>query len=352
MGPVTLPSRLTLQWHITERCNLRCAHCYQEDEQTEMLLDRCRKVLDEFVALLAEIGSERGGRTPGHINITGGEPFAVPWFFDLLDELSRLRTHLSYAILTNGTLLSASAAGRLKTLAPGFVQVSIDGSPATHDRIRGQGTHAMAVRGVEQLVKHGIRTLISFTAHADNYRDVADVAALACRLGVSRFWVDRFIPIGRGRDLDGRSLSPEQTLELFHLIDEQRRRRRSSRTEIAMQRALQFLVAGTPPYRCRAGGELIALLPNGDLLPCRRLPLRAGNLSEAGLRDIYRASPVLKGLRDRALPAAGCGGCFYSRVCGGGLRCLAYALHGDPHRADPGCWLAQGRECAFEPHPH
>lgn len=27
---VHVPRSLLLQWHVTERCNLRCAHCYQE----------------------------------------------------------------------------------------------------------------------------------------------------------------------------------------------------------------------------------------------------------------------------------------------------------------------------------
>ncbi len=32
-----IPRGLLLQWHITERCNLRCAHCYQNDYSGEEL---------------------------------------------------------------------------------------------------------------------------------------------------------------------------------------------------------------------------------------------------------------------------------------------------------------------------
>ena len=31
------PRMLVLQWHITERCNLRCAHCYQDGYAGEEL---------------------------------------------------------------------------------------------------------------------------------------------------------------------------------------------------------------------------------------------------------------------------------------------------------------------------
>ena len=32
-----IPRGLLLQWHVTERCNLRCAHCYQEAYSGEEL---------------------------------------------------------------------------------------------------------------------------------------------------------------------------------------------------------------------------------------------------------------------------------------------------------------------------
>jgi MoaA/NifB/PqqE/SkfB family radical SAM enzyme len=28
-----MPPRLLIQWHITERCNLQCTHCYQASPQ-------------------------------------------------------------------------------------------------------------------------------------------------------------------------------------------------------------------------------------------------------------------------------------------------------------------------------
>jgi radical SAM protein with 4Fe4S-binding SPASM domain len=109
-------------------------------------------------------------------------------------------------------------------------------------------------------------------------------------------------------------------------------------TEVALHRALQFLVADGKPYRCQAGDSLIAVLPNGDLVPCRRMPVVVGNLLRAPLRDLYDQSPFLRALRDPERVSVGCEGCFYARLCRGGLKCLSYALFGDPFQADPGCW--------------
>ena len=113
--------------------------------------------------------------------------------------------------------------------------------------------------------------------------------------------------------------------------------RRGNRTEVAMHRALQFLIGGGEPYRCTAGSSLLTLLPNGDLLPCRRLPIVVGNVLQTPLVNLYRDNETLRALRESAPPPA-CAACAYRRACRGGLRCLAYAASGDLTTIDPGCW--------------
>jgi radical SAM protein with 4Fe4S-binding SPASM domain len=110
-----------------------------------------------------------------------------------------------------------------------------------------------------------------------------------------------------------------------------------------MIRALQFLVAGERPYRCRAGDSLITVMPNGDVYPCRRMPILVGNLMETPLAELYYRSDVFRALRDSQRVSDGCDVCRYAGVCRGGARCVSYAMTGDPFTADPGCWLAGGR---------
>jgi len=75
----------------------------------------------------------------GHITVTGGEPFVRRDFVELLGVLAANRRRLSFAVLTNGTLIDAPVARSLRELGACFVQVSIEGTQATHDRIRGDG---------------------------------------------------------------------------------------------------------------------------------------------------------------------------------------------------------------------
>jgi radical SAM protein with 4Fe4S-binding SPASM domain len=333
------PPRLLLQWHLTDRCNLRCAHCYQEDYRNNGGgMAGWLPILEQFRTFLTATSP----RITGHITLTGGEPFAHPEFPDLLEHIAALRDEFSFAILCNGTLIDDAMARRLAFWSPRFVQVSIEGAPATHDALRGAGNHAAVVAGVKRLVAAGVRTMLSFTAHRDNFREFPDVARLGQRLKVTRVWADRLIPQGQGGALQG--LSVDETRAFIELMRQTKLQIESGlahrfghRTEIALHRALQFL-AGGPAYRCTAGDTLITVMPDGTLYPCRRMPIDAGNLHQTPLDQLYDGK-LFRQLRDPAQIASGCEKCSYERLCRGGLRCLSYATQNTFTVADPGCWL-------------
>jgi radical SAM protein with 4Fe4S-binding SPASM domain len=355
---------LVLQWHITERCNVRCAHCYQTAYTGEELpLHRQIEVLSQFEELL---GTFKGppGQTPvrGHITVTGGEPFIRKDFLDLLETFSSKKERFSFAVLTNGSFIDDSMARRLGKLYPAFVQVSIEGTGPTHDAIRGQGSYERTVTAIRHLVRQHIRTFISFTAHRSNFREFTDVVQLGWQLGVSRVWSDRLIPQGSGSAIGDEALTPEETREFFEAMESLRNRARARRfigTDVAMHRALQFLVAGGKPYHCTAGDTLITIQPNGDLYPCRRMPIKAGNVMEKPLAKLYYESDLFRELCNRDRVSDGCEGCFYARLCRGGLKCLSYAVSGDPFKRDPGCWYGpagyaaeQQEGCGHYGRPH
>lgn len=342
------PHKLIFQWHITERCNLRCTHCYQESYGgAELNFDQWLGVISQLEDLLDDWEAETATRIRAHINVTGGEPFVHPDFVRLLEVFHSKRNRLSFAILSNGYFIDVQMACRLAELAPGFVQVSIEGTRATHDRIRGPGTFDRTVAAIRHLNRARVPVLISFTAHRGNFREFPEVARLACDLRVKRVWSDRLIPSGAGAGPETQSLTPTEVreyVELMRAAREEARKRWFCRTEVAQHRALQFLTGHDKPYRCTAGESLLTLRPNGDLLPCRRLPIRVGNILETPLRELYRENAILRALRDPQPKIKGCEPCSFKHTCRGGLRCLAFAVTGDPFTKDPGCWLGPARQ--------
>ncbi len=90
------------QWHITEKCNLRCRHCYHDSYRSANELHK-----DKLIEILLRIDSAMSvwGRR-ATLAITGGEPLLRR--SDLLDLIHAIeqREHIYYFdLLTNGTLL-------------------------------------------------------------------------------------------------------------------------------------------------------------------------------------------------------------------------------------------------------
>jgi len=347
---------MLMQWHITDKCNLRCSHCYQESYTTpEPSFERLTHVVEQFIRLSTKQETKPDkhacfwpfGKTLNHnqITVTGGEPFACADIFRLLEHLAARKEQFRFAVLTNGTLIDRSVARHLRKVSPAFVQVSIEGSELTHDQIRGRGSHAKAVDGLKCLVQERIPTMISFTAHRGNYHEFPEVARLGQSLNVCSVWADRLIPFGTGETMRNQILRPDETIDFFKIMHKAKQDLRTGRksgqhTEIQMNRALQFLVAGSRPYHCSAGRTLVTVMPNGDLLPCRRMPIRVGNVFETPLIDLYENTHLFQELRDNHRLINACSACSYKRLCGGGLKCLAYALNSDPFSGDPGCLYA------------
>jgi len=241
-------------------------------------------------------------------------------------------------------LIDRERASWLSKLKPAFVQVSLDGVRSTHDRIRGTGNFDRTVDAIRLLVSENIPTYISFTAQKQNYKEFLQVARLGQMLKVRLVWSDRVIPAGGKREeIESQVLSKSETRAWLKVMAQAGKESRcdiSHGTEIGLHRALQFWVGKDQPYHCSAGGRLICILSNGDLVPCRRMPLVVGNVFEHSLKELYRCD-LFETLRNPQQVNIGCEQCSGKYLCGGGLRCLSYAVTGSPFQADPGCWHAQ-----------
>ena len=334
---VTRAGRHVLQWHITHRCNLRCRHCYQDDFQSEMSLEDLLAVLDKYERFLKE------RNLTGHINLTGGEPLASPYFFELAGEI--VRRGMTFSILTNGTLINEDNAARIALLHPRFVQVSLDGGPDVHDAIRGEGASAAAYRGIDWMKEFGVHVLVSFTAQRMNRFELEDVARIAEKHKVDKLWWDRVI-IPKEEDKDHLMLTPRQ----FRLLAwrsgrlTKKTRREDGSSLVTSVRGLQFLYCpDTGTYSCQAGRNLLIIKANGDMMPCRRLPDIIGNVKDGEIGTIINASPVMKELREAGIPRD-CEGCPHASKCRGGSRCVTRAKTGSCFGKDPDCWIRGGKQ--------
>lgn len=47
-----------LQWHITHKCNLRCTHCYQNDYDKDLPLEKLEEIFNQYLSFLKEKNSK------------------------------------------------------------------------------------------------------------------------------------------------------------------------------------------------------------------------------------------------------------------------------------------------------
>jgi radical SAM protein with 4Fe4S-binding SPASM domain len=332
-----------IQWHITNKCNLRCKHCYQDDYTDELSFENFKIIADKLFSTL-HIWNKLGD-----FSITGGEPFLYPWIFDALKYINSSDNVSRLDILTNGTVITEDIIQKLQQFNKlRYIQISLDGSsPKIHDKIRGNGSFEKSMKGVRMLVENGIEVRLMFTLQRINMLDVPDVIDLAIRENISGITIERIIPMN-----DNDIFTSNEIHTIFNYISDRSDNEYEKGTllKILKYRPLWINIdpcrakigMNTPVHKdlgglCSIGLDGICILPDGNVLACRRLPIVIGNLIADSLEKIWTQSRLLWEIRNKNNLKGKCYLCEYSSRCGG-CRSMAYAYYDDYLAEDPHCW--------------
>jgi len=324
------------QWHITERCNKSCLHCYQNGHPLRELpladLELILKFMDKALTKWDRLGS---------LSFTGGEPFVRQNdLFTLMDKVDHIDSIAYYDILTNGSLISDDITRVLKSHRKlRRMQVSLEGSsPAINDAIRGEGSYHETLAAIRRMKKHGLTVSVMTTVSRINRHDIPSLIELLDSEGVDTFSIERLIPEGRGTVLRHQLLSPQELKELYESVYEIALQKHTM--HILLYRPLFTLVAPDDIYvgaLCSAGNNALTIMPDGTVYPCRRLPIPIGNVLRDGLFAIWYNSEVLWKIRNPSNLGGKCRDCYLLANCRG-CRAMAYACTGDYMAGDPQCW--------------
>jgi radical SAM protein with 4Fe4S-binding SPASM domain len=259
--------------------------------------------------------------------------------------------------------LTPEIVNRLVDAGVGYIEVSLDSvRPEVHDSFRGaHGAWKRTVEGITNSVKAGIFTVMATTVTRLNFQDVAALIDLSKRLGVSRFTCFNFIPTGRGGEITGLDLSPQQREELLKLLYEESQ---TSGIEVlstapqfarvVFQESCGCAIAPTHFYvgknrkwglkalaefigGCGAGRLYCAIQPNGNVTPCVFIPqLVVGNVREKSFSKIWHEARIFKEFQVRKNLRGSCGTCEFNKICGG-CRARSLSYFQDHTAPDVGC---------------
>lgn len=350
-------NRPLVVWNVTNRCNLRCKHCYISAEDRKYQDELTTAEAEEFIRNLADL------QIPVLL-FSGGEPLIREDIF----HLSKLATELGVRVVlsTNGTLITPEMAESIKESGMQYVGISLDGLHDIHDEFRCMpGAMDRSIEGIKNCMKLGINSGVRFTVNKYNREDLAGIIDLLVQEGIPRFCMYHLVYSGRGKKIVNMDTNLEEkretieflidkTIELYEkgvkaeiltvdnhadgvYIYNYLMKKNPERAEEVMQ--LLKMHGG-----CSAGTKFANVDPQGNVHPCQFWQhVNLGNVRERKFGDIWnnKDNEFLESLRNKEKMLKGrCGQCTYKEVCGG-CRIRAEVVHGDVWAEDPACYLSE-----------
>jgi radical SAM protein with 4Fe4S-binding SPASM domain len=283
----SFPSLRYLELQITDKCNLRCRHCYIGDKGSiELSSDSIRAILQEFEEM-------QGLR----VLITGGEPLLHSRFHEINRMLPDF--FIRKILFTNGLLLSNEI---LKCLNVHEIQISIDGLENAHDYLRGKGSFRSVMDAIRRSNDAGFEVSVSTMIHPKNLNDFDEMDELFNNIGIKDWTVDIPCLTGRLKENPDLYISPEQGGKYLKYGHE------------------GGLHSGTSGYAC--GLHLMSVMSNGNVAKCTFYADKPVGTIEEGLAECWKRIKPIK------LSELKCN-CKHIEVCRGGCRYRA-ELAGDP----------------------
>jgi len=328
------------QWHITDRCDQRCKHCYIYAENNINKI--CDMTVAEFSGVISNCISfcNQIGRKP-YFCITGGDPILHPNFWVLLDLLKNNNIH--FTVLGNPFHIDNKVARRLKEYGCDCYQMSLDGLRETHDWFRKTGSFDETLRSVHYINEANITSAIMTTVSKKNMYEIPELMELVAENKVGVYSFSRYCPTSEEKT---NGINPLEYKELLRKYEDKEKilKKRGFITRFEKKDHLWALykyeeqgvdgIINMEPCRCI--NEHLTIIPTGDIYICRRVQQDGciGNIFDDSLYDIYEYA--IKTYKDIS-KFKKCMKCEIADKCLG-CPAVANSSTGDFFSDDPQCW--------------
>jgi radical SAM protein with 4Fe4S-binding SPASM domain len=273
---------------MTARCNNDCRHCYinlpagdQEAWRKELTLEEISDIADQAV----QLGTM-------YCLLTGGEPLLRKDFPEIYLALKKKGLLLS--IFTNACLVTGEHIDLFKKYPPQYIEVSVYGATEeTYERVtRRPGSYAAFRKGLDLLIKSGLKVRLKAMALRSNMHELPEIAAFCRTHGMGTFRYDPMLHLRYDRDplrneeIRSERLTPEEIVAIEQ-ADEKRADRLKNNCEHLIfpegrHRTCNHI------FHCGAGNNSFTISYDGIFRLCADLwhpetiyDLRKGTLAEA-----------------------------------------------------------------------
>src|SRR5512133_1076014 len=324
----------TLQWHLTQECDLHCRHCYDRSKRRAFPFEHALTLLDELRAFC------RSRFVRGQVSLSGGNPLLYPHFLDIY----RAAAERDFMVAVLGNASDRATIEQLVDIQmPVYYQVSLEGLEQHNDEIRGAGNYRRTVDFLRTLTEMGVPNMVMLTLTRHNMGQVISLAQeLEGITGGLAF--NRLALFGEGASLE--LPTPDEYRAFLEgyvaaLDSHPVLTLKDSLINTIFERDKSGLFGGCAGYGCGAAFNFVSILSDGEVHACRKFPSPIGNIFTDSLEDVY-ASRAASRYRSGSSACAGCSLNAVCRGCPAVTASLGLNLFTDK---DPYCFRAH----AFEP---
>ena len=317
----------SLQWHLTQECDLHCRHCYDRSTRRAFPFDRALTLLDELRAFCLS----RFVR--GQVSLSGGNPLLYPSFMDIYRAAAE--RDFMIAILGNATD-RATIEQLVGIRMPVYYQVSLEGLEQHNDEIRGAGNYRRTVDFLRTLTEMGVPNMVMLTLTRHNLDQVIPLSEELEGI-TGGFTFNRLALFGEGAGLE--LPTPDEYREFLEayataLKSHPVLRLKDSLLNTIFERDNSGLFGGCAGYGCGAAFNFVSILSDGEVHACRKFPSPIGNILCDSLEDVYASAAA----RRYRTGSSACDGCTLNAVCRG-CPAVTASLGLDPFTdRDPYCF--------------
>lgn len=250
------PPHKKIMIQITEKCNLKCAHCFVDagKSMNEMPFESIKNII---IPKLIENQVTK-------VTLTGGEPLVHRKIKDIIHSL--LEKNISVSICTNGVLLNPKFISEFLNFDNIHFNVSLDGfNTKSHGKFRGNISSYTFNKIIDNICMLGnLKLLNGILVTPNNYASIEEYVELcefAKRIGSKYVLMNPLSPFGRGTKTQLLSYTNEKMIEL-------RNRTMPLNSENFEIVYIRFPNTNSLPLAQCSMGDIPYIFCNGDVAIC------------------------------------------------------------------------------------
>lgn len=199
-----LDTPIKIQWKITNKCNLKCKHCYLGKlDGFELPFEKADEIADTII-----------NSNVMEVTISGGECLTYKGIEKIIKKF--LINGIKVDVFTNALLLKNvldKIDSDILNKSTLLFYVSVDGLKSSHEQIRGKNTFDKTIENIKYAIEKGYPVVTNTVINKINYCDIMDMIVLLKQMGVKDVQLSNLIVQGSADNSMKISLSEQMALK-------------------------------------------------------------------------------------------------------------------------------------------